>query len=101
VRIHPILDDAFVPRFFLEYVVYHELCHAALPSVVGADGRLRHHTAEFHALERQFPRYDEAVAWQTQNLDRLLRAWCRGKPVGKPRRKVAEVVRDMIQGELF
>ena len=30
IRIHPLLDRAFVPTWFVEYVIYHEMCHAVV-----------------------------------------------------------------------
>jgi hypothetical protein len=36
------------------------------------NGRRRLHGADFRARERQFERYDEAIAWEQANLDRLL-----------------------------
>lgn len=30
IRIHPALDKPAVPRFFIEYIVYHEMLHAAI-----------------------------------------------------------------------
>src|SRR3954463_753489 len=30
IRIHPLLDQRFVPTFFLEYVVFHEMLHAVV-----------------------------------------------------------------------
>lgn len=54
VRIHPLLDDERVPLEFMEYIVFHELLHAAVPSERGA-GRWRHHPGHYRTLERQFP----------------------------------------------
>lgn len=54
VRIHPLLDDERVPLEFMEYIVFHELLHAAVPSERGA-GRWRHHPGHYRALERRFP----------------------------------------------
>lgn len=54
VRINPILDDARVPVEFMEYIVFHEMLHAVVPSHVG-DGRWSHHHPQFRALERRFP----------------------------------------------
>ncbi|QDU69107.1 M48 family metallopeptidase [Engelhardtia mirabilis] len=59
VRIHPVLDDAAAPRSVLEYVVFHELLHAA---VGNADGRL-HHGPTFSAAERAFDGTAAANAW--------------------------------------
>jgi predicted SprT family Zn-dependent metalloprotease len=54
VRINPRLDDPRVPREFLEYIVFHEMLHAAIPAVVNG-GRVQHHHAAYRALERQYP----------------------------------------------
>ena len=59
VRIHPVLDDASVPATILEYVVFHELLHAA---VGDADGR-RHHGPTFRAAERAFEGTAAACEW--------------------------------------
>jgi len=73
IRIHPALDAAWVPRFFVEYVVYHEMLHHAL-GVPRVAGRRRAHNREFRAAEARFERYEEALAWERAHLDRLLRA---------------------------
>lgn len=71
VRVHPALDQPWVPRFVLEAVIYHELLHAAMPPTV-TDGRRRLHTPEFRRRERLYPRLDEANAWVRENLQRLI-----------------------------
>ena len=44
IRIHPLLDRAFVPTWFLEYVVFHEMLHAMVPDRYDEQGRrLVHH----------------------------------------------------------
>ena len=72
-RIHPALDQPWVPHYVLESIVYHELLHAALPATV-VDGRRRVHTPEFRRRERLYPRLDEAKAWVRENLMRLIEA---------------------------
>ncbi|MFB6373046.1 MAG: hypothetical protein ABEN55_08015, partial [Bradymonadaceae bacterium] len=71
IRVHPALDQEWVPRYFVEFIVYHELLHAVCPPVEGEDGR-QVHTEEFIELERQFPRYRDAVEWESTNLRRIL-----------------------------
>jgi len=71
VRIHPVLDQPWVPRFVLESVIYHELLHAALPAR-HEGGRRRVHTPEFRRRERLFPYLERAQAWIEENLSRLL-----------------------------
>lgn len=72
IRIHPFLDQAWVPRFFVTYVVFHEMLHHVVPARV-ENGRQRFHSAEFRSLERAYPDYEQAIAWERANLPRLLR----------------------------
>jgi hypothetical protein len=71
IRVHPILDAEWVPPFFVEYIVYHEMLHHVIPMPVH-NGKRRLHGPEFKSRERLFPRYTEALAWERANLDRLL-----------------------------
>jgi hypothetical protein len=73
IRIHPALDQAFVPRSFVEFIVYHELLHHVIPPV-RLNGRYQIHSAAFRRREREFPAYAEAIAWRQQALYRLLRS---------------------------
>jgi hypothetical protein len=73
IRIHPALDQAFVPRSFVEFIVYHELLHHVIPPVC-VKGRYQIHSAAFRQREREFPAYAEAMAWRQQSLRRLLRS---------------------------
>lgn len=72
IRIHPCLDQAFVPRFYLGWVVYHEMLHEVL-GVEQTGVRRRVHTPEFIILEESFPQFAEAKAWEKTHLSRLLR----------------------------
>jgi hypothetical protein len=72
IRIHPALDQACVPDYFVSWIVYHEMLHGK-HEVKRENGRRRFHTPEFLAEERQFPDYERACLWEKQNLDRLLR----------------------------
>jgi len=73
VRIHPVLDRAWVPRYFVSYVVYHELVHHVVPPVRVA-GQTLLHPPEFLRREREFRYYDRAIAWEEAHIARLLRA---------------------------
>ncbi len=73
VRIHPVLDAAWVPRYFVAFVLHHELLHHAIPPRVVA-GQRRVHPPDFVARERLFPQYEEALRWERANLPRLVRA---------------------------
>jgi hypothetical protein len=80
IRIHPALDRPEVPPFFIDFVVFHEMLHQAVPA--DCDGeRRQHHGPEFRARERAYPDYERAIAWEKQHLDLLL-----GTRNGKHRR---------------
>ena len=73
IRINPLLDQPFVPRWFLQYILYHEMLHAVVPDESDASGRRRVHTELFYERERQFPGYRRARRWEEDNLARFLR----------------------------
>ncbi len=64
IRINPALDSPRVPRFFVEYIVYHEMLHAMMGIKRREDGRRAVHTREFRERERLFRHYKEAVTWE-------------------------------------
>jgi hypothetical protein len=72
IRIHPVLDQAWVPDFYVESVVFHELLHHDLGAEV-KDGRRCFHTPEFRRRERTFECFARAQVWEKENLARLLR----------------------------
>ena len=72
IRLHPALDRPDVPRYFVEYIVFHEMLHQLFPSDRHT-GRHVHHPRAFRDRERAFPRYEAALAWEKQHLHQLLR----------------------------
>jgi len=68
IRINRLLDDPQVPLYFLEFIVYHELLHAVIPSRVDSAGRCRFHTAEFRQKEKLFHHFEEVKAWEKNCL---------------------------------
>jgi hypothetical protein len=72
IRIHPTLDQPWVPSFFVEAVVFHEMLHHDMPAVV-QNGRRHYHTRAFRTRERSFEYHSAAQQWQEENLWRLLR----------------------------
>jgi hypothetical protein len=71
IRIHPALDRRFIPLYFVEWIVYHEMLHQVhdIPIV---DGRRQFHTPEFLAQERNYEHYERARIWEKRNLDKIL-----------------------------
>ena len=72
IRIHPVLDQSWVPGFFVEAVVFHEMLHHDMPAIV-QNGRRHYHTRAFRTRERSFEYHSAAQQWQKDNLWRLLR----------------------------
>jgi predicted metal-dependent hydrolase len=68
IRINPILDTKSVPRYFLEFVVYHEMLHADMDNK-NKPGRRLLHSKEFKKREKQFKHYDRALAWERKRWD--------------------------------
>lgn len=76
IRIHPNLDQLFVPDYFVRYIVFHEMLHADIGVELAENGRRRVHTREFNRREREYHEYKLAMQWHDApgNLDRLMRA---------------------------
>ena len=53
------LDRASVPRYVVEYVLFHEMLHVKHPLRAAACG-LQAHSAEFHKEEHRYPNYEKA-----------------------------------------
>jgi len=73
VRVHPALDQKWVPRYFVAYIVYHEMLHHVIPGSRGL-GRVNLHPPEFKERERDFHYFDRAIEWEKRHVARLLRS---------------------------
>ncbi len=63
------LDDARVPAYVVDFIVYHELLHKSL-GIRMVNGRRRAHTTAFRDAERAYPRYQEIRRFlATRNRD--------------------------------
>jgi hypothetical protein len=71
IRIHRSLDRAFVPRFFVAWIVFHEMLHQ-VHDIRVKNGRREFHSKEFLADEAGFELYEEAKLWERRHLDALL-----------------------------
>jgi predicted SprT family Zn-dependent metalloprotease len=67
IRINPRLDRRYVPRYFIEYLVYHEMLHAHV-GFEEKEGRRQVHTRRFKELEKRFRHYRRALAWEKKGL---------------------------------
>jgi hypothetical protein len=73
IRVHPSLDRTWVPRYFVAYIVYHEMLHHVIPGSRGL-GRVNLHPPEFKAREPQFLHFERAIEWEKRHVGRLLRS---------------------------
>lgn len=58
------LDRADVPAYFVEYVLFHEMLHEVLGIGRRADGRRDIHGGLFRTMEKTFPEYGRARAYE-------------------------------------
>jgi hypothetical protein len=72
IRVHPALDRKWVPRYFVAYIVYHEMLHHVIPGSRGL-GRVNLHPPEFKAREKEFRHFERSLAWEKKHVGRLLR----------------------------
>lgn len=63
IRIHPSLNAANIPAFFIQSIIHHEYLH----HVLGPD-----HNRRFHSQERTFRYHRESKEWIRRNLFLLL-----------------------------
>ncbi|HKQ70719.1 MAG TPA: hypothetical protein VJT73_15340 [Polyangiaceae bacterium] len=73
IRIHPSLDRSWVPRYFVQFIIYHEMLHHVIPASRGP-GRALLHPSEFRRREEQFRHYERAMQWERAHIGRILRA---------------------------
>jgi hypothetical protein len=73
IRVHPVLDRAWVPRYFVSYIIYHEMLHHVIPQSQG-NGRRMLHPPVFKAREQLFRDFDRSLAWERAHISRLLRS---------------------------
>ena len=71
IRIHRSLDRAFVPRFFVAWIVFHEMLHQ-VHDIRVKNGRREFHSKEFLADEAGFEFFTQAKHWERSHLDALL-----------------------------
>jgi hypothetical protein len=85
VRMHPVLDHADVPDYFVGFVIFHELLHLRFPPLV--EGRRRVvHPRSFRMAEQRHPDHARATAWETKHVGAML-ARARAHVLGRRRRR--------------
>jgi hypothetical protein len=91
IHMHPVLDQANVPRWFVRYVLFHELLHAyraVNDPPLEAGKRRNPHDRLFREREAEYDDFKRAHAWQEARIGALIRSARSGKPLGRARRKI-------------
>lgn len=87
IRISPVLDQSWVPRYFVGQVVYHERLHHEIDRERGGlpyYGRASHNRGELHgpeflAAEARYRHHERSIAWEERCIGRLIRAAAKGR----------------------
>jgi predicted metal-dependent hydrolase len=66
------LDNKKVPKYVVEYVLFHEMLHIFHPTE-HRNGRRFNHTPQFRRNERKFAYFEEAENWIERNVKNLKR----------------------------
>jgi hypothetical protein len=64
IRISPVLDKKNIPAYYVEFVVYHEMLHAALHKERTDGKKWSSHTGEFRSREKMFKEYSKVLKWE-------------------------------------
>jgi hypothetical protein len=71
IRIHRSLDREFVPRYFVAWIVFHEMLHQ-VHDIRVKNGRREFHSKEFLADEAMYEHFEQAKSWERRHLDAIL-----------------------------
>lgn len=66
-------DGDAVPRYAVEGVLYHEMCHIAFPPKPGQGSRRHVHHKEFREAERRYRDFQAWREWEAKHLHRQLK----------------------------
>lgn len=67
IRVNPILDNKKIPRYVMEFIVYHEMLHADIDTEL-KNCRRRIHSEEFKKREKIYKYYERAIEWEKQHF---------------------------------
>ncbi|MFH1351155.1 MAG: hypothetical protein ABII26_09475 [Pseudomonadota bacterium] len=71
IRVNPVLDRPWVPRYVIDDVIHHEMLHSILGTKKHNGRTLYHHTT-FKEMEKVYVHEEKAGVWIKRNLARLL-----------------------------
>jgi len=75
ILVNAVLDSEEVPRYVVEHILWHELCHQAIPPENCSNGRRRVHSKAFREMESRYPDFKKAQAWELKNVSLLIRKY--------------------------
>lgn len=61
------LDRSDIPRYMIEYVLFHEMLHEVLGIGTRADGKRDIHGKTFKLMEQTYPFYEKAIAFEKKH----------------------------------
>lgn len=66
IRINPVLDTKRIPRYYIEYIIYHEMLHADM-GIKAVSGINTYHPEEFREREKHFRYYKKALKMEKRD----------------------------------
>ncbi len=72
IRVHPALDKRTVPEYFVRYIVFHEMLHAAVPVAASPSGRRLFHSRAFRQREREFEDLERAQKYGRHFVEEVI-----------------------------
>lgn len=76
IRVNTLLQDKRFPRWYVKYVIFHEMLHLYLgPQQFSSDGFSFPHNERFQVLEAKYPDYERALAYEAKRLNKIASQW--------------------------
>ena len=73
IQINRLMDQSWVPGWYVEFVIFHEVLHLIHKPFKRRDGVTVCHSVAFKQAERKYPCFQKALRWELQTVDRLSR----------------------------
>ena len=70
ITLSPRLNQAWIPQRFVEYIIFHELCHHR--QYINPIRGEQPHSKRFRAWEREYPHYKIITAWERAHRMKML-----------------------------
>ncbi len=67
IKVHRQLDQPIIPKYYVEFIVYHEMLHFVIPPFRNTKGMMCVHGHEFKEREKCFKYYQEVKHWEKTN----------------------------------